>query len=36
MITIFHSLFWFFLFPAAAFQRKQQERAGVLYNDDFL
>lgn len=31
MITIFHSLFWFFLFPTAAFQRKQLERAGVLY-----
>lgn len=31
MITIFHSLFWFNLFPAAAFQKKQQERSGVLY-----
>lgn len=34
MITIFSQPL--LVFPAAAFQRKQQERAGVLYNDDFL
>ncbi len=36
MITIFSQPLLVFLFPAAAFQRKQQKRAGVLYNDDFL
>lgn len=33
MTTIFHSPFWFSLFPVAAFQGRQLEWAGVLYND---
>lgn len=36
MITIFSQPLFTFLFPMAAFQGKQLEWAGVLYNDDFL